>query len=205
MTEHKLLFDEELLFALRDIGALLEYLGREPDARLQSCFGDTNVLKGKGKLGIRPPSKTYLEFLNRVSAIQSRINSSGFFSHEECPRADALTDAAFILWTRDFLSALSAPATPDSIRITNGYMKYRFEDGKGSNLDRYDIFAARTVTTVKWLLGYAMATAVLIVIISIFALAGRQILSARESALSRALASTANYLAKSGESDRRQD
>jgi hypothetical protein len=52
-------------------------------------------------------------------------------------------------------------------------------------LDPFDKSAAKTAITVKWLLRYAMLTALLIVLISTYALAGRQILSARDLALTQ--------------------
>jgi hypothetical protein len=52
-------------------------------------------------------------------------------------------------------------------------------------LDPFDKSAAKTAITVKWLLRYAMLTALLIVLISTYAFAGRQILSARDLALTQ--------------------
>jgi hypothetical protein len=179
---HKSLFNDEPLLALSDIGVLLEYLGREPDARLQGCFSDTRQSKGQANVIVKPPSKTYTEFLNRIYTIQAQYDSRGKF---EDHRSDAveLIDKAFVFWARDFLSALSAPATADSIRITNSYMNQRF-DGRGKTVaDQYQMFASKTVGTIKWLQGYAVVTALLIVIISIYALAGHQILAAREAAI----------------------
>jgi hypothetical protein len=76
---HKAQFGDELILALRDIGVLLEYFGREPDARLQGCFSDTRQSKGQVNVLVKPPSKTYSEFLNRIYKIQTqydiRVNS----------------------------------------------------------------------------------------------------------------------------------
>jgi hypothetical protein len=119
-------FDDDVVSALEEVGILLGYLGREPDARLQSCFADTNKSDSVAKFPVKPPTTSYADFLNRISELQSSVRHSGNVSHAAELETDPLTDKAFILWARDFLSALSAPATADSIRITTGYMKFRF-------------------------------------------------------------------------------
>jgi hypothetical protein len=183
MTDHKAPFMQELISALSDIGILLEFLGREPDARLQSFFKKARKLNEQSDIQTEPPSKTYSAFLNRISMIQAEYDEKGKISEEGPVGPNGLTNAAFVLWTRDFLSALAAPSTADSIRITNEYMKHRFNKISRNAGDQYEVSAAKTIGTVKWTQNLALITTVGIIVISIYALAGHQILSAKTGAL----------------------
>jgi hypothetical protein len=107
----------EVQCALSDIGVLLDYLGKQPNTKLQSCFQVARKPPDRPPVAITspndivPPANTYFEFLNRISMIQSRFADTGNIHEGENQDQNQLTNIAFVLWTRDFLSALAAPAT----------------------------------------------------------------------------------------------
>ena len=188
-------FDIEVECALSDISVLLDYLGKQPNAKLQSCFqisskppdGTSVAITPSGATsspgGITPPANTYFEFLNRISLIQSKFADTGNIREGDNQDKNQLTNVAFVLWTRDFLSALAAPATAGSIRITNAYMEQRFTKSK-NGFDQYKLCAKKTVSTVKWMQNMGIGAILFSVVISIYALSGHQILGAKLSAMS---------------------
>ena len=182
MSELKVSFSKDVSSALSDIQVLIVYLGRQPNSRLQSCFRGAPRSKDGSAGKLTPPSKTYSEFLNRISSIQASFEVNEKIPEEDRVANNGLTNAAFVLHARDFLSALSAPQTAESIRITNAYVSQRFKKND-NELDQYQISAAKTVSTVKWMQNLAFVVTGLIVAISIYALSGRQILSAKVAAL----------------------
>lgn len=97
---------KEVEGAIRDVGVLLEFLGKAPDQQLQLQF---NGAGGGKSLNISTPSKTYWEFLNRVTTIRASYQQTGEVDGKFLSGNPSLTDRAFLLWAQDFLAALASP------------------------------------------------------------------------------------------------
>lgn len=117
--------------ALQDISVLLQYLGEMPDARLLAYFEDTQ--KHASDPGTRPavaPCPIYSEFLNRLFRTEAAFQTG---RPDELPvsfapspgEKEGLSPVGFVFWSRDFLSAVAAPATAESIRMTSEYVVRR--------------------------------------------------------------------------------
>jgi hypothetical protein len=110
---------------------LLEFLGQRADSLLQSHFDDTRGdLAAPARRLATPPCKSYKQFLNRLASIGRRLSSADADGNAAAMRADpadadGLSDAAFLAFGRDFLAAVAAPATVDSIRVTRAYVDAR--------------------------------------------------------------------------------
>lgn len=114
--------------AFGDAGLLLEFLGRRADNRLQSQFEDMRkeLVAPAPKVAV-PPCETYYDFLNGL-AEAGRIVSDQAGSAaalDGMKPACGLSGRAFLLFSRDFLAAVAAPATVNSIRITAAYIEAR--------------------------------------------------------------------------------
>jgi hypothetical protein len=121
------IFEKEIKTAIRDTGILLEYLAREPNARLQTQFKDTRDRAGSSTaIPIAPPCEDYSEFLNRLTEIRSRYAEKTIISEDVERDASKLSNKAFLFWSRDFLSGLASPATAETIQITNAFVEMRF-------------------------------------------------------------------------------
>jgi hypothetical protein len=119
--------------ACRDVWVLLEFLGQRADSRLQAHFEDTRAdLAAPIHKLAAPPCRTYRHFLNRLVSISGRLScshpdvtvaptSAGF------PREgdEGLGDIDFLYFCRDFLAAVAAPATVDTIALTRAYINAR--------------------------------------------------------------------------------
>jgi hypothetical protein len=124
---------EEADRTTKDVGLLLEFLGEHADSRLQAHFEDTRVeLSAPIRKLATPPCRTYRHFLSRFAAIETRRRSPGAAAEpaaaptSSAPEGDEqLSDPAFLLFSRDFLAAVAAPATVDSIRVTRSYIAAR--------------------------------------------------------------------------------
>lgn len=116
--------------ALQDVSVLLQYLGEMPEARLLSYFADTQtrIAEGSVKRTV-PPCASYAEFLNQLSQIGAAFETGRpDLLPPALPAADSrepLSSIAFVYWSRDFLSAVAAPATADSIRMTHDFLVNR--------------------------------------------------------------------------------
>jgi hypothetical protein len=124
---------KETARATEDVRVLLEFLGRRADSLLQAQFEDTRGDRGASmqRLAV-PPCRTYKHFLKRFTVIETKF-------HEPKPTQDTpsptlvspaegdedLSDLAFLYLSRDFLAAVAAPATVESIRVTNAYVACR--------------------------------------------------------------------------------
>ncbi len=107
---------------LRDIEVLLDHLNRAPEARLDAAFAAmTKPADGD------PALRSTVSFLSRLAVVAARIVKSGMADAAatggEATRheANAMSDTAFLVWARDFLSSVAAPVTVESIRITRAY------------------------------------------------------------------------------------
>lgn len=191
--------------ALQDISLLLNYLGELPEARLLSYFGDTQnrISDGPSKKTV-PPCASYPEFLNRLHEIASAFQT-GRFTPQLAPAAEGqapVSAVAFVYWSRDFLSAVAAPATAQSIRVTHEYILQRARSCAGFGwlrgmrqppkpaaphimpvLPRYpqDVTAKMLAGKLaRWVGGFEWITVVMVVLtvgVSIYALSGRLILA----------------------------
>lgn len=116
--------------ALQDVSILLQYLGELPDARLLGYFKDTQTkLTDTGARRSVPPCDDYATFLRRVFQIAAAFQTgrTELLPEEDPPRyvGGGGSAVAFVYWSRDFLSAVSAPATAESIRITHDFLVCR--------------------------------------------------------------------------------
>ncbi len=117
--------DAERVRLIRDISTLLEFLGQRADSRLQAHFDDTraDLTAPVRKLAV-PPCRSYRHFLNRLIAIEAGKPASPQAAKQL--EGDAkLDDLAFLYFSRDFLAAVAAPATVDTIRVTGAYIRAR--------------------------------------------------------------------------------
>jgi hypothetical protein len=118
--------------ALQDISLLLTYLGTLPEGRLLSFFDDTqSKISTSTARTTLPPCPSYPEFLNRLAEISSAFQTG---RRPATPPAGAdghppLGPEGFVYWSRDFLAAVAAPATADSIRLTYDYVVRRARFG----------------------------------------------------------------------------
>jgi uncharacterized protein (DUF1810 family) len=117
--------------ATEDVRLLLEFLGRRADNLLQAQFEDTRAELGASvrRLAI-PPCRTYKHFLNRLTFLETGFDEPRPTRDTPSPTQGSpaegdedLSDLAFLYLSRDFLAAVAAPATIDSIRITNAYVR----------------------------------------------------------------------------------
>jgi hypothetical protein len=109
---------------VQDCTLLLDYLSRVPDARLDWCFEETRS-RASGIPPTRmaaPPAETRskAEFLTRLTNIGSQVREAPANTFP----VDS-TEIAFLLATRDFLSAIAWPASVESIRVTQSYCAER--------------------------------------------------------------------------------
>lgn len=211
MSAHPWLSDQpktwhEMNCALQDISTLLQYLGELPDGRLLSYFDDTRTHMADG--GPRrsvPPCSSYSTFLNRVFEIDAAFQTGRFDGLPACAAAspgapEGLSSTGFVYWSRDFLSAIAAPATAESIRLTRDYMIRRVRTrwlhtgwcvarqrppavpatpvrpNDPAEATRKQL-ARKLANRVQRLIGLTIAALVLAVCISIYALSGRLILT----------------------------
>jgi len=130
-----------------DVRVLLEFLGQRADSLLQSHFDDTRGdLAAPARRLASPPCKSYKHFLSRLASIGRRLSSPDRNDEPPATRLgpvaairvglgeairvgpfdeDDLSDPAFLSFSRDFLAAVAAPATVDSIRVTRAYVNVR--------------------------------------------------------------------------------
>ena len=191
--------------ALHDIAVLLNHPNELPDSRLLSYFKATQDRVSEG--GARntvPPCDSYAEFLDRLDAIAAAFQTGRPPPEREAQ--PALGAVAFVEWSRDFLAAVAAPATASSIRPTRQYAIYRSRGllawlGKplawvcdtvrrppsavqslpplppDPEASIHERFALRLGRWVKWF-EWATVTMVLVtLVVSIYALSGRLILT----------------------------
>jgi hypothetical protein len=113
----------------RHISVLLDWLERQSDNRLEAQFEETRskLSAPPGQIAV-PPCKRYATFLMRLSQIESSLregtppSGSQVQANQDDP---ALDDISFLRWSRDFLAAIAAPVTVESIEITRQFMELR--------------------------------------------------------------------------------
>ena len=151
--EPPLLTTDAVSALLREVGILLDYLNRLPEARLNRYFlaaqpgvaGSQLVQAPQVVIASAtapcPPCATLSYFLSRIAAIAGRkpdadlnaitepapLQSTQPDQQEDYGAGEArrLGDLAFLIWTRDFLSSVAYPATLDTVRVTRAYRAHR--------------------------------------------------------------------------------
>ncbi|MBS0561836.1 MAG: hypothetical protein JSR21_17440 [Proteobacteria bacterium] len=186
--------------ALRDIEVLLGYLGTQPDGRLLAYFADTQSKVGDGAAKRTvPPCASYPQFLDLITQISAAFETGDERALPKNlpaqPGGTPVSAEGFVFWARDFLAAVAAPATADSILLTREYVHRRSASWlRLPRLRRRDAAAPAPVRTpdpdapmrlmlaarlARWV-GVSetltVATLLLTVAISIYALSGRLIL-----------------------------
>lgn len=132
-----------ILDVFEEVNILLEFLGRRPDSRLQAHFEE-----GRGNLAApthllsAPPCSKYAEFLARLISIRRMVDvedaEGAGARHTVGPDSTAnaiqapanarptpIDDLTFLYLSRDFLAAIAAPATVESIVATQAYVAAR--------------------------------------------------------------------------------
>jgi hypothetical protein len=214
MSDEKWLMNEpqswhDINRALQDISLILTYLGTLPEGRLLSFFDDTlSKISAPAARTTLPPCTGYPEFLNRLADISSAFQT-GRRPRTPAPGPDGrppLSPEGFVYWSRDFLAAVAAPATAESIRLTHDFVVRRARTGrwlrrltsllwggKSRTTEVPDLPAswddatrklvarrlAIRVSTYEWI---TIAVVALTVVISIYALSGRLILGQEKNA-----------------------
>jgi hypothetical protein len=149
---------------LRDVGLLLDYLNRLPEAPLDPYFRPEAGPAGGATRGATPPCADKTYFLGRIAAIAARGADAKPTDTTEPPGGppaipagqdtpadrdgSRLADLAFLIWSCDFLAAIARPATLDTIRVTRAYRaarmmgKVRVNGGRaaGGTADERDVF-----------------------------------------------------------------
>jgi hypothetical protein len=195
--------------ALQDISLILGFLGTLPEGRLLSFFDDTqSKISASAARTTLPPCASYSEFLNRLAEISSAFQT-GRRPTIPAPGPDGrapLGSEGFVYWSRDFLAAVAAPATAESIRLTHDYVVRRarfggwwrrlvslFRSGElppkeipdlpiSENDTTRKLLARRLAIRVRNYEWVTIAVVAVTVIVSIYALSGRLILGREKDA-----------------------
>jgi hypothetical protein len=183
-----------------NIFVLLNHLQRQSDNRLQAHFDDTRLPDARPLRLATPPSASYAEFQTRLTRIKENGISS--ISSGE-PKIDDLT---FLRWSKDFLAAVAAPATVESISITREYMRVRAEHALKSwgewwqslyapahvlrakatiRDERFQDTAHWLARQLVWLERWTVLVTVLAVVLSAHAMVGRLIIDREQEALKK--------------------
>jgi hypothetical protein len=196
----------EINRGLQDIYLLLAYLGTLPEGRLLSFFEDTqSKISVPATKATLPPCPSYAQFLNRLAEI-SRCFQTGEHPPAQAGADPHLSAEGFVYWSRDFLAAVAAPATADTIRLTHDYVVRRARFGgwwrrsvsflRGAEKRRRQmpvlpddpddmtrkLLARRLAIRVRRFERITMAVVAMTVIVSIYALSGRLILGREKAA-----------------------
>jgi hypothetical protein len=126
--------------ALHDCSVLLEYLGKLPEARLLAYFDDTKgqIVNAPLKNAV-PPTPCYSLFLNELARIAKAFQTgqtpadpsppAGRTEAGAASKCPPLDPVSFVQWSRDFLATVAAPATSESIQMTQQYAARRAQGG----------------------------------------------------------------------------
>ena len=185
---------------IEHIFVLLNYLQRQSDNRLQAHFDDTRLADARPLRLASPPCASYADFQSRLT----RIKETGISTTPSGdPKVDDLT---FLRWSKDFLAAVAAPATVETISITREYMRARAEHALKSWGEWWQSLHApasvrRAKATIKderfqdtahwlarqlfWLERWTVLVTVLAVVLSAHAMVGRLIIDREQEALKK--------------------
>jgi hypothetical protein len=189
-------FEKEINAAIRDTGVILEYLALAPNSHLQSQFKDTRDRAGSSTvMSIAPPCEDYSEFLNRLTEIRSRYAERSRISEDRERDDSSLSNKAFLFGQEIFFRGyiLAAPATAETIRMTNAFVECRFPQNSGdksdtapeNNDDGYSRIACNLVQAVKHTQSIVIMATLITLSLSMYTLAGHQIVAARNDTLER--------------------
>jgi len=203
---------------LSDIKVLLGYLGQLCDPVLQAHFEDTRKnVTDVVRLRSTPPCRTYHHFLSRLAIIGLAVVQGKTIEEiQNLPASITRTDGAspspegdetqdsisFLYWSRDFLASVAAPATIETIAITQAYIEERTRGprswpiGRWFNrdanrqereelrtLDLRQVVAVNLSTRVRYLQRWALGMVAVTLLTSIFALSGRLALQQQHDAV----------------------
>ena len=173
---------------LWQVFVLLDYLGRKTDNRLQAQFEDarTKLTNHPGQIAV-PPEPSYRKFIADLNDIDGRCQSG---------QDPSSAERTFLVIARDFLAAVAAPATVESIEITRNYTELRASAARkrfrqaartsdtepGSECRNSAMWIARSVRSLE---RWVFVTAVSAVVLSTFVMVGQSILGDAKSALQR--------------------
>jgi hypothetical protein len=185
---------------IEHIFVLLNHLQRQHDNRLQAHFDDTRLPAVKPFMLATPPCATYAEFQRRLT----RIKEEGISA---TPSGNpAIDDLTFLRWSKDFLAAVAAPATVESISITREYIRARAEQavrswGEWWQSLRAPASARRAKAIIKdegfqdtahwlarnlvWLERWIVFVTIVTVLLSAHAMVGRLIIDREQEALKK--------------------
>ena len=171
--EPPLLTTDAVHAVLREVGLLLDYLNRQPEPRLKRYFGSAaaHTSMEASIMTPTPPCTDLGYFLGRIAAIAARGRDADPNATTQPPSfkepspkdgdggpqdgaagtlpGSRLGDLAFLIWTRDFLTSVAAPATLDTIRVTRAYRAHRAtkavvgEERARHTTDERDLFMSR--------------------------------------------------------------
>lgn len=119
--------EAEIRETLHGVEDLLDYLARQPDARLSNAFPEPGLVRLPGSPD--PPAKSLSYFLNRIGNIRNILYPSAkafqWATSLDDEKGRELDDLSFIRRARDFLSVLAYPATIETIGVTRVYRRQR--------------------------------------------------------------------------------
>jgi hypothetical protein len=138
---------------LRDVGLLLDYLNRLPEMRLERCFQSANQQSGMTQISrYNPPCASQSYFLTRITAIaalEDKASATMDITEPQVSNMDGskqiesgageaahLGNLAFLIWSRDLLSALASPATLDTIRVTRAFRAGRMMNSRRTKMSK---------------------------------------------------------------------
>jgi len=182
------------------IFVLLNYLQRQNDNRLQAHFEDTRLPEVRPVRLAMPPCASYADFQTRLTRIREKGISGERSGNPE------IDDLTFLRWSKDFLSAVAAPATIETISITQEYMRARAEHATQNWRDRWQNLRApasarkarpngsheRFRNTAHWLARhliclerFTVLVTIVTVLLSAHAMVGRLIIDREQAALKK--------------------
>ncbi|MBV8522675.1 MAG: hypothetical protein JOY71_11225 [Acetobacteraceae bacterium] len=128
---------------LWEISVLLGYLGRQSNNRLQAQFEDTRskLSSHLGQIGV-PPETSYGAFNKKLSEASCNLEAGKDLTPDE---------VSFLEWARDFLAAVAAPATVESIEITRNYTEIRSSQAGGKQKSPGQEPGLKCFNSARWL------------------------------------------------------
>ena len=180
-----------------EVSDLLAFLGKNADSLLQSQFDDMrHELAAPARKLALPPCKSYKEFLERLASIGPRLSAPDTGGGAAPDSKVGPSEDAFLLFSRDFLAAVAAPATVESIRFTQAYVQerrhaswrrlahglcpYRGGPPAETPKKRFDAGAGRLASRVAWTEFAAFYLTVFTLVVSAYAFSGQRILDSRK-------------------------
>lgn len=121
-----------------EVQFLLSHLQRLPETRIPRYFGDHAIQRSTQDGSPQPPTHDLGYFLGRIGAVTKayqngepveKIDPPGPKPQQNGPAMPdpgaKLTDYAFLVWARDFLAAITHPASVQTIKVTRAFREHR--------------------------------------------------------------------------------